>query len=229
MSIGDKKQEILTEIKKITESKQTVRYYFEHNYVAFSREQYYRYCRILHKYGEEGLRDHRKDGNYTKLTQRIKDYVVSTVKENTGISSSQLQDKILNQFSIQISKSDLNKFRASVSLTRVPPPKEIKCEHQKSGGGEILTTLAFHTHIIDIFTNTIIERINEVRQSQQFEQNKNIEEDYPDTRSHGKFTREYNQLQSVRENRFKSIDDKIQKKNFSSMNIFGMSDKIISR
>ena len=45
--------------------------------------EYYNYCRILKKYGEEGLIDHRKDGNNTKLTQRIKDYIVSTVSQKT--------------------------------------------------------------------------------------------------------------------------------------------------
>jgi len=76
---------------------------FKHNSVPFSRVQYYRYCRTLQKRGEEGLRDKRKDGNYTKLTERIKDYIVSTVKENRSISSSQVQSKILNQFDAKIS------------------------------------------------------------------------------------------------------------------------------
>ena len=77
--------------------------YFKHNSVPFSRVQYYRYCRTLQKRGEEGLRDKRKDGNYTKLTERIKDYIVSTVKENRSISSSHVQSKIINQFDAKIS------------------------------------------------------------------------------------------------------------------------------
>jgi hypothetical protein len=71
--------------------------------------------------------------------------------------------------------------------------------------------------------------VNAVRQSPLFEQNKDIETDNQDIRSHGKFTGEYNQMESVRENRFKSIDDKIENKDFSAMNIFKMSEKTISR
>jgi len=229
MSEEERICEILNAIQNIKDSKLPITTYFEQNSVPFSREQYYRYCRTLQKSGAYGLHDKRKYGNYTKLTERIKDYIVSTVKENPSISSPQLQSKILNQFDVKISESSLNTFRASVSLTRITTPKEEKYKHQKSGGSEILTCLAFITGIIEIYTKTILERVNEIRQSPLFEQNKNIGEDYPDIRSHGKFTNEYNQLKSVRENRFKSIDEKIQWKNFSAMNIFKMSEKTISR
>src|SRR3990170_4251738 len=220
--------DILETIKKIQESKQPIKKYFETNFVLFSRAQYYNYCRILRKYGEEGLKDHRKDGNNTKLTERIKDYILSTVSENRSIVSSQLKNKILDQFDVNISEESLNNFRSSVSLTRIPVSKETT-QYQKSGGGEIFTSLAFDAHIIDIFTNTIIERMNEVRQSQLFEQNKTNEECHSHLRFHGKFTKDYNQQQDVRENRFRSIDNKIQEKNFSSMDIFGRSKESISR
>ena len=228
MSEEERICEIINAIQNIKDSKLPITTYFKQNSVPFSREQYYRYRRTLQKSGEDGLYDKRKNGNYTKMTERIKDYIVSTVKENRRISSSQLQSKILKQFDVKISESSLNSFRASVSLTRISTPKK-RYKRQKSGGGEILTCLAFYTGIIEIYTRTILERVNEIRQSPLFEQNKNIGEDYPDIRSRGKFTTEYNQLKPVRENRFKSIDDKIQWKNFSAMNIFKMSEKTISR
>ncbi len=114
-------------------------------------------------------------------------------------------------------------------MTRLPSPEKEKYKRQKSGGGEILTSLSFFTHIIELYTRTIAEQVDTVRQSPLFEQNKDIEKDNPDIRLHGKFTREYNQLESVRVNRFKSIDDKLTDKDFSAMNIFGMSEKTISR
>ena len=222
-------EEILNAIQKIEGSELSVRDYFKRNDVPFSRAQYHTYRKTLQKYGEEGLRDKRKDGNYTKLTERIKDYIVSTVNENRSIPSSQLQSEILNQFDTKISVSGLNNFRALESLTRTPTQKEEDYKRQKSGGGEIFTSLAFFSHIIELFTRTIIERVNEVHESALFEQNKTIGADHPDRRLHGQFTKEYNQLRSVRENRFRSIEDKIQGKDFSSMNIFSMSKKTISR
>ncbi len=228
MAGEDRINEIIKIIRNIQESKQPVKKYFENNFVPFSRSQYYAYCRTLQKYGEEGLRDHREDGNYTKLTQRIKDYIVVTVKENRSISSSQLKNKILHIFGVSVSVDSLNIFRASESLTRIPISKP-EYQHQKSGGSEILTFLAFYTGIIDIITKTIAQRIDEIRQAESIEQPKTFEPDHPEVRNHGKFTREYNQQEDVRYNRFKSIDEKIPLKNLSSMNIFLKSEKIISR
>ena len=179
MSEEERICEILSTIQNIKESKLPVTTYFKQNSVSFTRKQYYRYCKILKKSGEDGLYDKRKDGNYTKLTERIKDYIISTVTENRSITTPQLQDKILNKFDVKISESSLNAFRASVSLTRVPLHKEPKYKLRKSGGGEILTCLAFFTGIIEIYTRTIIERVNEIRQSPLFKQNKNIGEDHP--------------------------------------------------
>ena len=221
--------EILVTINQIESSDLPIREYFIQNKVPFTRPQYYIYRKILSKYGEEGLRDKRAKGNNTKLIQRIKDFIISVVTENRDIPSSQLQIKIQKQFEINVTESCLNSFRASTSLTRVRPAPTKKCFNQKSGGGEILTALAFLTHIIDIYTRTIIERLNEVRESQVYEQSKNIPQDNMEYRQQGQFTSGYNQLKTVRENRFKSIDDKILTKNFSTMKIFSMSEKTIYR
>lgn len=227
--IGDDRvNEIIKTIKKIQESKQPVIKYFESNFVPFSLSRYYKYCKTLQKYGEEGLRDHRTDGNQTKLTQIIKIYIISTVKENRSITSSQLKNKISNVFGVSLSEDSINIFRASESLTRIPLTKP-EYQHQKSGGGEIFTFLAFYTNIIDIITKTIIQRIDEIRQTESIDQTKTFEPDHPEVRDHGKFTREYNQQEDVRYNRFKSIDEKIPLKNLLSMNIFLKSEKTISR
>ncbi|MDP3104770.1 MAG: hypothetical protein Q8M95_09205 [Candidatus Methanoperedens sp.] len=228
MTGDDRINDILKTIKKIQESKQPINKYFENNFVSFSQSQYYKYCKILQKYGEEGLRDHREDGNYTKLTQIIKGYIRATVKENRSIASSQLKNKILFLFGVSLSEDSINIFRASESLRRIPLTKP-EYQPQKSGGGEIFTFLAFYTNIIDIITKTITQRIDHIRQTESIAQTKTFEPDHPEVRDHGKFTREYNQQEDVRNNRFKSIDDKIPLKNLSSMNLFLKSEKTISR
>jgi len=224
----DRINDIIKTIKKIQESKQPIKKYFENNFVSFSESQYYKYCKILQKYGEEGLRDHREDGNYKKLTPTIKGYIRATVKENRSIASSQLKIKILDAFGVSLSEDTIHIFRVSESLTRIPINKP-EYLHQKSGGGEILTFLAFYTGIIKIITKTIIYRKDEIRQKESIDQTKTFKPDHPEIRDHGKFTREYNQQEDVRNNRFKSIDEKIPQKNLSSMNIFLKSDKTISR
>lgn len=229
MSEDERIATIIAAINDIETSDLPVRVYFEKFPVPFTRPHYYIYRKILRKYGEEGLRDKRTNGNNTKLTQRLKDYVISTVTDNREISSIQLQTKILNQFGVRISESSLNSFRASVSLSRLPVSSQQRRREQRSGGGEIITALAYFTHIIDIYTQTIISRIDEIRDSPAFQAGDHIPPDNIEYRNHGKFTHEYNQLIEVRENRFKSIENKIPSKNFSSMRIFSMSEETIFR
>lgn len=221
-------RKILNNIQSIRESNLSVKKYFETKFVPFSRVQYYNYSKILNKYGEEGLRDKRENGNSTKLTQNIKDHIRITVKNDPYISTKELICKIQEEFDKDISKSSLNDFRKSRGLTRKRPEKITEYKTQRSGAGEIITGLAFYSGIIDLFTKTIMERLDEVRQSETFLKRKK-KKDHPRLRVDGKFTREYNQLKAVRENRFKSIDEKIPKKNYASMNIFRMSEKVISR
>jgi len=228
MTEYDRINDILKLIKKIQESKQPIKKYFENNFVSFSRSQYYEYCKILQKYGEDGLRDHREDGNYTKLTPIIKGYIRATVKENKSISTSQLKSRILDAFGVSLSEDTIHIFRVSESLTRIPINKP-EYQHQKSGGGEILTLLAFYTGIIEIITTTIIQRMDEIHKSIVINNSEIFKPDHSDLRNHGKFTREYNQQEDVRNNRFKSIDEKIPLKNLSKMNIFIKSNKILSR
>lgn len=224
----DRINEIITTIKKIQESKLPVKKYFEINFVPFSLSRYYKYCKAMQKYGTEGLRDHREDATQTKMTLTIQNYILSTLKENRSISSPKLKIKILEIFGISLSEDTINVFRASKSLTRIPIKKP-EYESQKSGGGEILTFLAFYTGIIEIITKTIIQRRDEILQTESIDRAKTFKLDHPESRNHGKFTREYNQQEDVRNNRFKSIDQKIPLKTLSSMNIFLKSNKIISR
>lgn len=222
-------QVILDTIKKIKASELSIEKYFKTKYVPFSQAQYYSYCKILKEYGKAGLRDKRKNGNATKLTQELKHYIIFTVKEHPTISSSKLAIKIQNEFKKTISRHTLNNFRKSKGLKRQSTIRGKEHKVQKSGGGEILTSLACFTKIIDLLTKTIIECANEVRELPLFEKNKAFKKDHPKYRLQGKFTKRYNQLKQVRENRFKSIDEKIPKKNYSSMNIFKLSQTAISR
>jgi hypothetical protein len=223
------KEKILYAINKIKTSPLSVREYFKTNTVSFSQAQFYNYCKILKKYGEEGLYDKRQDGNSTKLIQPIKDYIEFTVKEDKSISSSQVAEKIQKEFKTKISRQSINNYRKSVGLIKESPSKEKQYQRQESGGGEIITSLALYTNLIDLFTQTIQKCVNEVKELPSFEEAKGFKKDYPEYRCKGKFTINYNKLKSVRENRFKSIDEKIPKKNLSSMKVFQMSERTMSR
>lgn len=221
-------QEILSTIQRIKDSKESINNYFMINDVPFSKAQYYNYLKCLKECGENGIRDKRGNGNNKKLTQSIGDYISIRIKEEPSISASQLQLIIQKQYDTSLSRSSINAFRKSKGFPREPVKKKEYKLH-RSGGGEILTSLAFFTGIIDTITKTIVECVDDLRESSFYVRSKKIKKDHPALRIHGKFTKEYNRVESVRKNRFKSIDEKIPKKNYSSMNIFRMSEKVISR
>lgn len=223
------KRKILEVIKSIKKSNLSVRKYFQINTVPFSQSQFYTYCSIIKKSGEEGLYDKRQDGNSTKLTQTIKDFITFTVSDNMSISSATLASRIQKKFKIVISRQSINSFRKSARIVRDVSFQDDNGERQESGGGEIITSLAFHTQIIDLLTKTIMKCVNDVTLLPSFNEQKNLKKDHPKYRREGKFTAKYNKLKSVRENRFKSIEEKIPKKNLASMKIFQMSSKTMHR
>ncbi|MDL1974736.1 MAG: hypothetical protein LWX55_08145 [Deltaproteobacteria bacterium] len=222
-------QEILSTIQQIKDSEQSVNSYFRtRSTVPFSKAQYYNYLKLLKEYGENGLRDKRENGHNRKLTESIKNYITICVGEHPSMSASDMRMKIQKQFDVDISRSSINDFRNSRGFVRQASPKK-EYEFQRSGGGEILTGLAFFSGIIEAMTETVVGRIDEVRKSSSFTGSRTMKKDHPTLRVQGKFTKEYNRLESVRKNRFKSIDEKISKKNYSSMSVFRMSKKTISR
>ena len=230
MIMGEGRTETISvAIKQIANSGQSVREYFATHPVPFSRVQYYTYCKTLKERGEAGLRDKRKNGNYRKVTQAMRDYLTMRVQEEPSISERELRDAIKKRFRTTISKATLNNLRRSEGMRREKLPAKPERIRRRSGGGEILTSLVFYSGILDVLSKTIMSRIDEVRESPSFRPKKGTGKDHPRSREKGRFTREYNQLKSVRESRFKSIEEKIPKKNFSTMDVFRRSEKTISR
>ena len=231
--MGEERTEaILATIRQVENSGQSVREYFETHDAGFSRVQYYAYRKALKERGEAGLSDKRKAGNYRKVTQEIREYLRMRVEENPSISERELREAIEKRFKTTISKATLNNLRKSEGLQREhPDPKTAQSVgiRRSSGGGEIFTSLVFYSGILEVLTATIVNRLEEVRQSRSFKPEKGTGKDHPRSRNHGQFTREYNQLKSVRVSRFKSIEEKIPKKNFSTMDVFRRSEETLSR
>lgn len=191
--------------------------------------QYYDYYKILEKQGIIGLEDQRKNRAKKKITPKIIEFITAVVKKEPNISARELKKKIQKEFKIYVSKTSLNKFRKVRGIKKIERPKVKVIQVHETSGGEILTALAEFSGIIDLWTKTIMDRIDEIRNSTQFYKNNLKQKDHPGYRAKGKFTKRYNQLKSVRKSRFKSIDEKIPGKNYSSMDIFKKSAENISR
>ena len=169
MIMGEERTEaILAAIKRIENSGLSVREYFATHTLTFSRVQYYTYCETLKERGEAGLKDKRKNGNYRKVTQAMRDYLTMRMQEEPSRAERELRDAIKKRFRTTISKATLNNLRRSEGMRREKLPAEPERIRRRSGGGEILTSLVFYSGILDVLTKTIMSRIDEVRESPSF-------------------------------------------------------------
>jgi transposase len=215
-------------MKNIEESTLSVNQFFNTNNSPFSKSQYYIYKKILETKGTEGLSDKRIEGNNLKFSDNIKNYVQGLVRHNPFISTIEIQIEIESHFNIKISNTTIKNFRRDTGLICVHPEKEDNPVFESSAA-EIPLALALGTGLMDMFTDSIGQSIEEKRTSGVLERSEQLEKDHPDLRANGKFTSEYNNLQSVRESRFKPIEEKISHKRFSAMDIFSFARKTILR
>ncbi len=213
---------------KIEESSLSVNQYFKTSSPPFSQSQYYLYKKILETKGTDGLYDQRTEGNNFKFSENMKNYVHGLLEHNPTISTNDIQKDIKNHFNISISNTTIKNFRRDTGLVWVHPEKEDNPVFESSAA-EIPLALALGTGLMDMFTGTIGQSIKEKMTSGEFEKSEQLEKDHPDLRVKGKFTSEYNNLPSVRESRFNSIEEKISHKRFSAMDIFSLSRKTVLR
>jgi transposase len=219
---------IIQVLKNIEVSSLSVNQYFKTCSPPFSQAQYYIYKKILETKGTEGLCDQRAEGNNLKFSENMKNYVQGLLEHNPSISTTDIQKDIENRFNICISNTTIKNFRRDTGLIWVHPEKDDNPIFESSAA-EIPLALALGTGLMDMFTDSICQSIKEKMTSGVFENSEQLEKDHPDLRSNGKFTSEYNNLPSVRESRFKPIEEKISHKRFSAMDIFSFSRKTVLR
>ena len=219
---------ILQVVKNIEESSLSVNQYFKTHNPPFSQAQYYIYKSILKTKGTDGLYDQRAEGNNLKFSENMKNYVQGLLEHNPSISTTEIQKDIENHFNIGLSDTTIKNFRRDTGLICVHPEKEANPVFESSAA-EIPLALALGTGLMDMITESICQSINEKRTSGVLENSEQLEKDHPDLRANGKFTSEYNKLPSVRESRFKPIEEKISHKRFSAMDIVSLSRKTVLR
>ena len=212
----------------IEESSLSVNQYFKTKNPPFSQAQYYVYKSILETRGTEGLYDQRAEGNNLKFSENMKNYVQGLLEHNPSISTTDIQKDIENHFNISISNTTIKNFRRDTGLIRVHLERDDNPVFESSAA-EIPLALALGTGLVDMFTDSICQSIKEKMTSGVLENSEQLEKDHPDLRANGKFTSEYNNLPSVRESRFKPIEEKISHKRFSAMDIFSLSRKTVLR
>lgn len=219
-----KAAEIIQWIERIKESSLPISHFFDKHDIPFSRAQYFIYKRRLEESGPTGLTDRRNMGGNRKITLDQEAFLKGIVKRDPEVTLGWLQQALMDEFSCKISLPAVSR-----ALTRITPDREIKVggrpkikkqsiEQNAMGGFELIIAMAYHLGWSQRTADVILESINVLKQNDRFEPISNGVDKKGRNKS-GRFTVRYNKRRDVRANKFASISDKRQTKNWHSMNI----------
>lgn len=227
-NVGKREQRILDIINDVKKSKQSARKYFSTHDVPFSLRQYQNYLKAYTENGISGLADHRKEGNAKKITSDIEHYLIGLLKNNRELSVYDIRLDIKKQFNIDIERSTLNNFRKTHGLKRIIKPVS-RTEEVQFAGFEIISALAYHTGIVDAWSDAIKKHIESIKDTDLFKENQQLGADHSSERNKGRFTADYNKLNGVRTAKFNSIEEKIRHKDLSRLQLLDTQTKTIAR
>jgi len=227
-NIDERVKSIITLINDVRRSGSSARKYFSTHDVPVSIAQYHRHVRRYDKEGVDGLYDHRKDGNARKITSEIEYYLIGLLENNRESSASEIISKIDKRFNINVTHRAINNFRKTHGLERITKP-DSHTEELQFPGFEIISALAYHTGIVDTWSDAIKNKIESIKDTELFKENQQLGADHPSKRNKGRFTARYNKLKDVRTTKFNSIEEKIQHKDLSCLQLLDTQTKTISR
>jgi transposase len=215
-------------VKKVAKSGQSVTDYFRTHKVPFSRMQFYRYKARLGAEGISGLNDGRSQGNYRKLTPEAEGFLRGAHMQNPALSLTAMRQLLQEELGIDVGLPTVSGFfkRAGEAIVW-PRPSEPERRTTQAGGFEIVASLALLLGWAE-HTGEIIRHAVSDFQSTAAYQRQRVSKDRKG-RQDGRFTSAYNLRSDVRKQRFASVEEKRERKNYSRMVLFQVSPAIIGR
>ena len=216
---------IINWINRVETSNMSISKFFETETVPFSRVQYYNYRRQLRESGLARLKDQRLTGGNRKISLEQEAFLRGCINQNPDVSLEQLQQALREEFSCILSVSAVSRalLRIDPNIKRNigRPPKRINVVRMDSnalGGFELIIAMAYHLGWPERTAEVICRAVGALKESDEFEVSRRKESNKGKNKA-GQFTRRYNKRRDVRRERFASISDKRQSKNWHSMNI----------
>jgi hypothetical protein len=221
--------EIASILEKISNSGISLDEYLEKHKVPFSRPQYFRYKARYEAEGLDGLIDRRSRGNHRKLTSDAEGFIRGAHQANPRLSLQDICDSLKSTLEIRVDRSTVSRYLNGVGeQIQWPRPVEPESIHTACGGFEIIGALAIHLGWAKHTAEVISQEIERFRASDAFGQER-LRRDRKGRNSLGQFTGEYNRREDIRLNRFASVEEKRQHKNYSRTSLFQSGDLILER
>lgn len=222
-------EEIASIVQKIANSGMSVDEYLQKNSVPFSRPQYFRYKARLAAEGLDGLRDGRSMGNHRKLTADAEGYLRGVHQANPRLSLQQICESLEATLGIEVDRSTVSRFLRGVGeQIEWPRPREPERVYTSCGGFEIIGALALHLGWAQHTAEVIVRERERFRRTVAYRQER-VARDRKGRNALGQFTGGYNRREDVRLQRFASVEDKREGKNYSRMALFQAGEFILER
>ncbi len=211
-------------IERIEASDQPLSKFLKTRTVPFSRAQFFNYKRRLQKLGPDGLIDRRSMGRNRKLTLEHESFLKGCIKGNPDISLDGLQQSLTDEFHCDISLRSVRRALVRIDPSRYRkvgrPPKAVRIQVVSNalGGFELIIAVSYHLGWPQRTADVISKAVRTLKRSDEFKASRR-KQCMKGKNKAGRFTRRYNQRRDVRDNRFASISDKRQNKNWHSMDI----------
>ncbi len=221
-------------VERIKKSTLSISEFFDKHDTPFSRAQYFIYKQRLEESGPSGLIDKRCKGGNRKITLDEEAFLRGILKRDPEVALGWLKKALIDEFGREISLSAISR-----ALTRIAPDRKMKVggrpqikkpniEQNPMGGFELIVAMAYHLGWPQKTADVILEAIDALKKENQFEPTGN-EKDKKGRNKSGRFTVRYDKRRDVRANKFASISEKRQAKNWHSMNIVKDSHETIAR
>ncbi len=221
--------QIAAMVQTIVDSGLSVDAYFRKHAVPFSRPQYFRYKARLAAEGLEGLVDGRRLGNHRKLSADAEGFLRGTHQANPRLSLQALGESLESASGIAVNRSTVGRYLKAVGEP-IQWPREAEPQTLRSacGGFEIIAALALHLGWAQHTAQVILAERERFRQSAAYGQER-VRRDRQGRNERGQFTGEYNRRPDIRLQRFASVEDKREQKNYSRMGLFQAGQWVLER
>jgi transposase len=216
-------------IEKIARSPLSVTAYFKRHKVPFGRSRYFQHKARLAQQGLAGLVDGRSRGNRRELTADAQGFIRGVCEENPRLSLRQIADRVESSFGLRVSRMTVSRcMRAAGLKVQWPRPAQAQTLESSCGGFEIIGALALHLGWARHTAQVMVQERERFRRTAAY-RDERVWRDREGRNAQGQFTRAYNRRADIRAQRFASVQDKRQQKNYSRMKLFQSSEFVLER
>lgn len=216
---------IIQWLTRIERSELSTREFFAAYEVPFRRAQYAIYKRRFAQGGAAGLCDRRAAGGNRRLSREAEIFLAGCLRREAGVSLEWLRGTLSEAYGCDLSLAAMSRAVKRIAPEyqgrgRGRPKATAAAEPQLNpvGGFELIIAVAYHLGWPQKTAAVISGAVKNLKRTQGYKANR---EDV-DTRGRtagGQFTQRFNQRREVRRQRFASVTEKRQRKNWASMNI----------